>query len=79
MKRLREKYEAELRELQRSERSAVEKQQDLRKQQVEVEAELMRLQAALRQKEQENEDVTQVRHRLTLVFQDSSDITETFH
>lgn len=67
MKRLREKYEAELRELQRSETSAVEKQQELRKQQVEAETELIRLQAALRQKEQENEDVTQVSHHLALV------------
>lgn len=57
---MREKYETELRELERSERTAVEKQQELRKQQMEAEGELIRLQAALRQKEQETDDVTQV-------------------
>lgn len=57
---MREKYEAELTELERSERAAVEKQQELRKQQMESEGELIRLQALLRQKEQEIEDVTQV-------------------
>uniref|UniRef100_A0A7N8X2K6 Centrosomal protein 131 n=1 Tax=Mastacembelus armatus TaxID=205130 RepID=A0A7N8X2K6_9TELE len=60
VKRVREKYEAELRELERSERAAVEKQQELRKQQMETEGELIRLQALLRQKEQEIEDITQL-------------------
>ncbi|XP_073346059.1 centrosomal protein of 131 kDa [Pagrus major] len=64
LKRVREKYESELRELERSERSAVEKQQELRKQQLEMEAELMRLQALLRQKEQETKDITQTRDKL---------------
>ncbi|XP_038591074.1 centrosomal protein of 131 kDa isoform X3 [Micropterus salmoides] len=64
LKRVREKYEAELRELERSERAAVEKQQELRKQQMETEGELIRLQAALRQKEQETEDITQTRDKL---------------
>ncbi|KAM3592195.1 uncharacterized protein V6R79_014370 [Siganus canaliculatus] len=64
VKRVREKYEAELRELELSERTAVEKQQDLRKQQLEMEEELLRLRAALRQKEQENQDVTQARDKL---------------
>uniref|UniRef100_A0A3P8T2Z3 Centrosomal protein 131 n=1 Tax=Amphiprion percula TaxID=161767 RepID=A0A3P8T2Z3_AMPPE len=59
VKRVREKYESELRELERSERTAVEKQQELRKQQMETEGEMIRLQALLRQKEQEIEDVTQ--------------------
>uniref|UniRef100_A0A3Q3CH79 Centrosomal protein 131 n=1 Tax=Haplochromis burtoni TaxID=8153 RepID=A0A3Q3CH79_HAPBU len=59
LKRVREKYETELRELERSERTAVAKQQDLRKQQMETEGELIRLQAALRQKEQETEEITQ--------------------
>uniref|UniRef100_A0AAX7V8F8 Centrosomal protein 131 n=1 Tax=Astatotilapia calliptera TaxID=8154 RepID=A0AAX7V8F8_ASTCA len=58
LKRVREKYETELRELERSERTAVAKQQDLRKQQMETEGELIRLQAALRQKEQETEEIT---------------------
>lgn len=60
---MREKYEVELKELERSERAAVEKQQELRKQQMEMEGELIRLQAALRQKEMENEDITQVRSK----------------
>ncbi|XP_041830699.1 centrosomal protein of 131 kDa isoform X2 [Melanotaenia boesemani] len=64
VKRLREKYEAELRELERSERAAVEKQQELRRQQMETEGELMRLQAVLRQKEQEVEDISQTRDKL---------------
>ncbi|XP_035517200.1 centrosomal protein of 131 kDa isoform X1 [Morone saxatilis] len=64
VKRVREKYEAELRELERSERAAVEKQQELRKQQMEMEGELIRLQASLRQKEQETEDITQTRDKL---------------
>ncbi|XP_054454922.1 centrosomal protein of 131 kDa [Anoplopoma fimbria] len=64
VKRVREKYEAELKELERSERAAVEKQQELRRQQMEAEGELIRLQAVLRQKEQETEDVTQTRDKL---------------
>lgn len=60
---MRDKYESELRELEHSERSAVEKQQELRKQQMEMEAEVMRLQALLRQKEQETKDITQVRSK----------------
>lgn len=61
VKRVREKYETELRELEHSERAAMEKQQELRKQQMETEGELIRLQAVLRQKEQEIEEITQVR------------------
>ncbi|XP_074519297.1 centrosomal protein of 131 kDa isoform X2 [Halichoeres trimaculatus] len=64
VKRVREKYESELRELERSERTAVEKHQELRKQQMEMEGELIRLQAALRQKEQETEDISQTRDKL---------------
>ncbi|KAJ4941005.1 hypothetical protein JOQ06_027292 [Pogonophryne albipinna] len=64
VKRVREKYETELRELERSERAAVEKQQELRKHQMEAEGELIRLQGALRQKGQETEDVTQTRDKL---------------
>ncbi|XP_050922136.1 LOW QUALITY PROTEIN: centrosomal protein of 131 kDa [Lates calcarifer] len=64
VKRVREKYEAELKELEQSERAAVEKQQELRKQQMETEGELIRLQGVLRQKEQEIEDVTQTRDKL---------------
>ncbi|XP_034049625.1 centrosomal protein of 131 kDa isoform X2 [Thalassophryne amazonica] len=64
VKRLREKHEADERELERSERAAVEKQQELRKKQMEMEEELLRLQGVLRQKEQELENVTQIRDKL---------------
>lgn len=73
VKRVRDKYEAELRELERSERAAVEKQQELRRQQMEAEGERIRLQAVLRQKEQETEDVTQVRSRRFMFFHVSSE------
>ncbi|KAM9837246.1 centrosomal protein of 131 kDa isoform 1-T1 [Aulostomus maculatus] len=64
VKRVREKLEAELRELEHSERAAVEKQQELRKQQMEAEGELIRLQSLLRQREQELHDITQARDKL---------------
>ncbi|XP_038130081.1 centrosomal protein of 131 kDa isoform X1 [Cyprinodon tularosa] len=64
VKRLKEKYDAELRELEHSEKAAVGKLQELRKQQVETEGELLRLQVALRQKEQEIQDITQTRDKL---------------
>lgn len=58
---MREKYETELKELERSERMAVERQQELRNQQMEMEAELIRLRALMRQKEEENEEIARVR------------------
>lgn len=61
VKRVRDKYEAELRELEQSERAAVEKHQELRRRQIEMEAELIRLQAMLRQREEENEELARVR------------------
>lgn len=61
MRRLREKYEAELRELEGSERAAVEKQQELRRKQLEMEEQLVRLQTLFRQQEAEMEGVKQVR------------------
>uniref|UniRef100_A0A672YF22 Centrosomal protein 131 n=1 Tax=Sphaeramia orbicularis TaxID=375764 RepID=A0A672YF22_9TELE len=64
VKRVRDKYEAELKELERSEKAAVEKQQELRKRQLETEGELIRLQSLLRQKEQEVEDVTKARDKM---------------
>uniref|UniRef100_A0A672KXZ9 Centrosomal protein of 131 kDa n=1 Tax=Sinocyclocheilus grahami TaxID=75366 RepID=A0A672KXZ9_SINGR len=60
IKRLREKYEAELRDLERSERAALQKQQEMREKHSEMEAELLRLQSLLRQREQEKSDLTQV-------------------
>lgn len=60
VKRVREKYEVELRDLEHSERAAVEKQQQLRKVQVETEGELIGLQGLLRQRDQEMEAIVQV-------------------
>uniref|UniRef100_A0A674F8N7 Centrosomal protein 131 n=1 Tax=Salmo trutta TaxID=8032 RepID=A0A674F8N7_SALTR len=65
VKRVREKYEAELKELERSERSALEKQQEMKKRQSEMEGELITLQGQLRQREQEIEDITQIRDKLS--------------
>ncbi|XP_058476448.1 centrosomal protein of 131 kDa isoform X4 [Solea solea] len=64
VKRVRDKYEAELQELQRSEREAVEKQQELRRQQVEAEGAMISLQAQLRHRQQEVDDLTQSRDRM---------------
>ncbi|KAM6951681.1 centrosomal protein of 131 kDa [Aplochiton taeniatus] len=64
VKRVREKYESELKELERSERAALEKQLELKKKQAETEGELIRLQGQLRQREQEVEDITQTRDKL---------------
>lgn len=64
VKRVRDKYEAELREAEQSERAAVEKQQEVKKRLVEVEGEMLRLQTLLTQRDQEITDITQVRDRL---------------
>ncbi|XP_036392275.1 centrosomal protein of 131 kDa [Megalops cyprinoides] len=64
VKRVREKYEAELRELERSERSLQERHKELKLKQSENEGELLRLQVLLRQREQEVQDITQMRDKL---------------
>ncbi|KAJ3607857.1 hypothetical protein NHX12_024908 [Muraenolepis orangiensis] len=64
VKRVRDKYELELRELEHSERASVEKQQQLRKLQTETEGELIRVQGLLRQREREMEDVVQSRDKM---------------
>lgn len=64
IKRVREKYEAELRELERSELAALEKHQEMKKKQTEMEGELMRLQSLLTQREQEITDITQVNYAI---------------
>lgn len=74
---MKEKYEAELRQLEHSERTAVEKQQEMRRQQMEAEGELIRVQGLLRQKEQETQDITQVRSQvMSLTSSCKSTITE---
>ncbi|XP_019614750.1 PREDICTED: centrosomal protein of 131 kDa-like [Branchiostoma belcheri] len=65
MKRMREKYEAEMRELERSERTAMDKYNDMKAELIEVEGENARLKGLLRQKEQELEDINKVKERLT--------------
>lgn len=65
VKRVREKYEVELRELERSELAALEKHQEMKKKQTEMEGELMRLQSLLTQREQEITDITQIRDKLS--------------
>lgn len=60
VKRVREKYEVELTELERSERAAVERHQELRMKLMETEEELMRAKSELRQKDQTMEELTQV-------------------
>ncbi|KAG7491232.1 hypothetical protein MATL_G00000850 [Megalops atlanticus] len=64
VKRVREKYEAELRELERSERSLQDRHKELKLKLSESEGELLRLQVLLRQKEQEVQDITQMRDKL---------------
>uniref|UniRef100_A0A673HRV5 Centrosomal protein 131 n=1 Tax=Sinocyclocheilus rhinocerous TaxID=307959 RepID=A0A673HRV5_9TELE len=65
IKRVREKYEAELRDLERLERAALQKQQEMREKHSEMEAELLRLQSLLRQREQEISDLTRARDKLS--------------
>ncbi|KAK2866607.1 hypothetical protein Q7C36_002663 [Tachysurus vachellii] len=65
VKRVREKYESELQELERSEKVALEKHQEMRKRQSELEGENLRLQSLLKQREQEITDVTQIRDKLS--------------
>ncbi|XP_059387254.1 centrosomal protein of 131 kDa-like [Carassius carassius] len=65
IKRVREKYEAELRDLERSERAALQKQQEMREKHSEMEAELLRQQSLLRQREPEISNLTQARDKLS--------------
>ncbi|KAK6478216.1 centrosomal protein of 131 kDa-like isoform X1 [Huso huso] len=65
VKRVREKYETELRELEHSERSLQERHSELKGRLSQAEGEAVRLQGLLRQKEQEVQDITQIQDRLT--------------
>ncbi|KAM9832128.1 centrosomal protein of 131 kDa [Neosynchiropus ocellatus] len=64
VKRVREKYEAELKEMEHSEKETVERLQELKKLQLQTEGELIRLQNQLRQKEQDLDQVSQARDHL---------------
>ncbi|XP_029455077.1 centrosomal protein of 131 kDa isoform X2 [Rhinatrema bivittatum] len=65
IKRIRDKYEAELQELERSEQKLQERCNELKGRLVEVEGEKIRLQGLVKQKEQEAEDIRKVKDKLT--------------
>uniref|UniRef100_A0ABM5FN80 Centrosomal protein of 131 kDa isoform X7 n=1 Tax=Pogona vitticeps TaxID=103695 RepID=A0ABM5FN80_9SAUR len=73
VKRVRDKYEAELQELERSERKLQERCNELKVRLSEAEGEALRLHSLLRQKEQETEDIRKVRDQLT---QERSSLSE---
>ncbi len=65
IKRVREKYETELREVERSERSTLERFNTMRGELTDREGELARVRSLLRQKEAEVEQIGQVASKLT--------------
>ncbi|XP_042308228.1 centrosomal protein of 131 kDa isoform X8 [Sceloporus undulatus] len=73
IKRVRDKYEAELQELERSERRLQERCNELKGRLSETEGETLGLQSLLRQKEQETEDIRKVRDQLA---QERSSLSE---
>ncbi|OXB81049.1 UNVERIFIED_CONTAM: hypothetical protein H355_004979 [Colinus virginianus] len=73
IKRIRDKYEVELQELERSERKLQERCNELKGRLVELEGESVRLQGLLKHKEQEVEEIRKVRDQLA---QERSSLTE---
>uniref|UniRef100_A0A8D0BCT8 Centrosomal protein 131 n=1 Tax=Salvator merianae TaxID=96440 RepID=A0A8D0BCT8_SALMN len=73
IKRVREKYEAELQELEQSEHKLQERCSELKGRLSEAEGETLRLHGLLRQKEQEAEDIRKVRDQLA---QERSSLSE---
>lgn len=73
IKRVRDKYETELQELERSERKFQERCNELKGRLAEAEGETLRMQGLLRQKELEAEDIRKVRDQLT---QERSSLSE---
>ncbi|KAJ8038079.1 hypothetical protein HOLleu_19055 [Holothuria leucospilota] len=65
IKRIRDKYEAELKEIELSERNTQERYNEIKAKLAEVEAENFRVQGLLKQREQEVEDIKKVCSRLT--------------
>ncbi|XP_042749045.1 centrosomal protein of 131 kDa isoform X1 [Lagopus leucura] len=65
IKRIRDKYEMELQELERSERKLQERCNELKGRLVELEGESIRLQGLLKHKEQEVEEIRKVRDQLS--------------
>ncbi|XP_075072995.1 centrosomal protein of 131 kDa isoform X2 [Mixophyes fleayi] len=74
VKRVREKYESELQEMERSERKLQERCNQLKGRVTELEGEQIRLQGLLRQREQEVEDIRQITDRLTEERRSLSDV-----
>ncbi|XP_068769686.1 centrosomal protein of 131 kDa isoform X3 [Struthio camelus] len=64
IKRIRDKYEAEVQELERSERKLQERCNELKGRQAELEGESLRLQGLVKHKEQEVEEIRKVRDQL---------------
>ncbi|NXT93712.1 CP131 protein, partial [Anhinga rufa] len=64
IKRIRDKYEVELQELERSERKLQERCNELKRRLAELEGESIRLQGLLKHKEQEVEEIQKVRDQL---------------
>ncbi|XP_060108822.1 centrosomal protein of 131 kDa [Heteronotia binoei] len=73
IKRVRDKYEAELQELERSERKLQERCNELKGRLSDAEGEIVHLRGLLRQKEQEAEDIRKVRDQLA---QERSSLSE---
>ncbi|XP_064179534.1 centrosomal protein of 131 kDa [Anguilla rostrata] len=65
VKRVREQYEVELREMEVTERALQDRHKELKLRHSETEAQLLHLQAVLRHKEQEVQDLTQIRDKLS--------------
>ncbi|CAH2291520.1 centrosomal of 131 kDa isoform X1 [Pelobates cultripes] len=74
IKRVRDKYESELQELERSERKLQERCNQLKERATELEGEQIRLQGLLKQREQEVEDIRKITDRLTEERKSLSDV-----
>ncbi|XP_069809146.1 centrosomal protein of 131 kDa isoform X2 [Dendropsophus ebraccatus] len=74
IKRVREKYESELQELERSERKSHDRCKELKERVTELEGEQIRLQGLLRQREQEVEDLRKITDRLNEERRSLSDV-----
>ncbi|XP_053309204.1 centrosomal protein of 131 kDa isoform X3 [Spea bombifrons] len=74
IKRVRDKYESELQEIERSERKLQERCNQLKERVTELEGEQIRLQGLLRQRDQEVEDIRKITDRLNEERKSLSDV-----
>lgn len=74
IKRVREKYESELQELERSEKKSHERCNQLKERVTELEGQQIRLQGLLKQREQEVEDLRKITERLSEERRSLSDV-----